>query len=105
MGTIFLFELAADQQAAIARRDSQPCQGHGGLVLQCASKPDLELLARYKSLIQVNNGFLEGVVRGYKAGILSQGHYASLTQCESLEGTALEIPPHWRRKCSFYLQI
>ncbi|KAG2155834.1 ATPase V0 complex subunit D [Suillus bovinus] len=33
----------------------------------------------------VNNGFLEGIVRGYKSGILTQSHYASLAQCESLE--------------------
>ncbi|KAG2039596.1 ATPase V0 complex subunit D [Suillus americanus] len=33
----------------------------------------------------VNNGFLEGIVRGYKSGTLSQSHYASLTQCETLE--------------------
>jgi V-type H+-transporting ATPase subunit d len=29
---------------------------------------------------------MEGVVRGYKAGILSQNQYANLTQCETLEG-------------------
>ncbi|KAG2100381.1 ATPase V0 complex subunit D [Suillus discolor] len=33
----------------------------------------------------VNNGFLEGIVRGYKSGILTHSHYASLTQCETLE--------------------
>ncbi|KII90766.1 hypothetical protein PLICRDRAFT_697248 [Plicaturopsis crispa FD-325 SS-3] len=33
----------------------------------------------------VDNGFLEGIVRGFKAGILTQAHYATLTQCESLE--------------------
>jgi V-type H+-transporting ATPase subunit d len=33
----------------------------------------------------VNNGFLEGIVRGYKSGTLTQSHYASLTQCETLE--------------------
>ena len=35
---------------------------------------------------QVDTGFLEGIVRGYKAGILTQSHYANLTQCETLEG-------------------
>ncbi|KAF9220956.1 ATPase V0 complex subunit D [Gyrodon lividus] len=39
----------------------------------------------------VNNGFLEGIVRGYKAGILTQGHYASLTQCESLEDLKTQL--------------
>ncbi|KAH6912689.1 vacuolar ATP synthase subunit [Coprinopsis sp. MPI-PUGE-AT-0042] len=33
----------------------------------------------------IDNGFMEGVVRGYKAGILSQNQYANLTQCETLE--------------------
>jgi V-type H+-transporting ATPase subunit d len=35
---------------------------------------------------QVDSGFLEGTVRGYKAGILTSSHYANLTQCETLEG-------------------
>ena len=35
---------------------------------------------------QVDSGFLEGIVRGYKAGILTQSQYASLGQCETLEG-------------------
>ncbi|KAF7365196.1 V-type proton ATPase subunit [Mycena venus] len=33
----------------------------------------------------VDSGFLEAIVRGYKAGILTQSHYANLCQCESLE--------------------
>ncbi|KAJ7044151.1 V0 complex, c/d subunit of ATPase [Mycena alexandri] len=33
----------------------------------------------------VDGGFLEAIVRGYKAGILTQSHYANLSQCESLE--------------------
>lgn len=37
-------------------------------------------------LLQVDGGFLEGTVRGYKAGILTQSQYNNLTQCESLEG-------------------
>ncbi|KIO06172.1 hypothetical protein M404DRAFT_24921 [Pisolithus tinctorius Marx 270] len=39
----------------------------------------------------VNNGFLEGIVRGYKAGILTQNHYASLTQCETLEDLKTQL--------------
>ena len=35
---------------------------------------------------QVDNGFLEAIVRGYKAGILTQNQYANLAQCETLEG-------------------
>lgn len=36
----------------------------------------------------VDNGYLEGLVRGFKAGVLSQGDYVNLVQCESLEGEA-----------------
>ncbi|KAF8627504.1 hypothetical protein AX17_006315 [Amanita inopinata Kibby_2008] len=36
-------------------------------------------------LFNVDSGFLEAIVRGFKAGILSQSHYANLTQCETLE--------------------
>ncbi|KAF9463033.1 V0 complex, c/d subunit of ATPase [Collybia nuda] len=36
-------------------------------------------------LFNVDTGFLEAIVRGYKAGILTQSHYANLTQCETLE--------------------
>lgn len=41
-----------------------------------------------------HTGFLEGVLRGFKAGLLTQGQYSNLTQCESLEGA-----PH-RLSCS-----
>lgn len=34
----------------------------------------------------VDNGYLEGLVRGFKAGVLRQGDYVNLVQCESLEG-------------------
>ncbi|CAL1713226.1 unnamed protein product [Somion occarium] len=33
----------------------------------------------------VDNGFLEGIIRGYKAGLLTQTHYSNLTQCETIE--------------------
>lgn len=34
----------------------------------------------------VDSGYLEGLVRGFKAGVLSQSDYVNLVQCESLEG-------------------
>ena len=41
-------------------------------------------------------GFLEGVVRGYKGGLLTQANYHNLTQCENLEGMySLPIPLIW----------
>ncbi|KAF9450731.1 vacuolar ATP synthase subunit [Macrolepiota fuliginosa MF-IS2] len=33
----------------------------------------------------VDTGFLEGIVRGFRSGILNQNQYANLTQCETLE--------------------
>jgi len=39
----------------------------------------------------VDNGYLEGLVRGFKAGILTQADYLNLVQCETLEGE-----PHQR---------
>lgn len=37
-------------------------------------------------LFQADNGFLEGIVRGYRNSLLTQGTYNNLTQCENLEG-------------------
>ena len=34
----------------------------------------------------VNDGYLEGIVRGYKSAILNQTLYLNLTQCETLDG-------------------
>jgi V-type H+-transporting ATPase subunit d len=39
----------------------------------------------------VDSGYLEGVVRGYKAGILTQLNYANLTQCETLEDFRMQL--------------
>ncbi|KAF8583357.1 ATPase, V0 complex, subunit D [Ramaria rubella] len=39
----------------------------------------------------VDSGFLEGVVRGYKSGILTQSHYANLTQCETIEDFRMQL--------------
>ena len=43
----------------------------------------------FSFLVQVSTGFLEGIVRGYKAGLLTQGHFSNLTQCETLEGVSV----------------
>lgn len=40
----------------------------------------------------MSHGFLEGVVRGYKGALLSQGNYHNLTQCENLEGQSHAHP-------------
>jgi len=44
-------------------------------------------LTQVLALLQTNTGFLEGIVRGYKAGLLTQGQYSNLTQCETLDGS------------------
>ena len=36
----------------------------------------------------IDHGYLEGMVRGFKSGILKQGDYLNLVQCETLEGKA-----------------
>ena len=41
-------------------------------------------------LFNSHSGYLEGVVRGYKAGLISQNQYSNLTQCENLDGQFLE---------------
>uniref|UniRef100_A0A7N5JTF2 Uncharacterized protein n=1 Tax=Ailuropoda melanoleuca TaxID=9646 RepID=A0A7N5JTF2_AILME len=33
----------------------------------------------------VDSGYLEGLVRGFKAGVLSQADYLNLVQCETWE--------------------
>lgn len=43
--------------------------------------------------LQISAGYLEGIVRGYKAGLLSQGQYNNLTQCENLEGEPTRFAP------------
>lgn len=40
------------------------------------------------SLFNIDNGYLEGLVRGFKNGILKQTDYLNLVQCESLDGKA-----------------
>lgn len=37
----------------------------------------------------VDHGYLEGLVRGCKASLLTQQDYANLVQCETLEGKPL----------------
>lgn len=33
-----------------------------------------------------DHGFVDGILRGYKSGVLNSAHYLNLTQCETLEG-------------------
>ncbi|KAH9997862.1 ATPase V0 complex subunit D [Russula vinacea] len=42
-------------------------------------------------LFNADSGFLEGIVRGFKAGLLTQAQYANLTQCETLEDLRTQL--------------
>ncbi|KFM24428.1 putative V-type proton ATPase subunit d [Auxenochlorella protothecoides] len=42
-------------------------------------------------LFNVKDGFLEGVVRGYKLGLLTAADYNNLSQCENLEDIKLYL--------------
>lgn len=44
-------------------------------------------------LFNSHSGYLEGVLRGFKAGLLTQNQYSNLTQCESLDGMAPRAEP------------
>lgn len=39
----------------------------------------------------VNDGYLEGILRGYRSGILTQADYSNLVQCDSLEDMKLHL--------------
>lgn len=39
----------------------------------------------------VDHGYLEGLVRGFKAGILTSADYVNLAQCETLEGKSAAL--------------
>lgn len=38
-------------------------------------------------LFNIDGGYLEGLCRGFKCGVLKQSDYLNLVQCETLEGT------------------
>lgn len=39
----------------------------------------------------MDNGYLEGIVRGYRGALLTQNNYHNLTQCENLEDFRLQL--------------
>lgn len=52
-------------------------------------------------MFNVDNGYLEGLCRGFKCGILKQADYLNLVQCETLEGKFYPLifphSPSWGR--------
>ncbi|POS72564.1 vacuolar ATP synthase subunit d [Diaporthe helianthi] len=41
----------------------------------------------------VNNGYIEGIVRGYRNGLLTNANYSNMTQCESIDDLKLQLGP------------
>jgi len=39
----------------------------------------------------IDNGYLEGLCRGFKNGILKQTDYLNLVQCETLDGRLIIV--------------
>ena len=44
------------------------------------------MLSFSELFFNVDSGYLEGLVRGFRSGILTQNDYFNLVQCETLEG-------------------
>lgn len=42
-------------------------------------------------LFNIDSGYLEGLCRGFKCGIMKQADYLNLVQCETLEGKLTSI--------------
>ena len=45
-----------------------------------------QMLSFHELFFNVDNGYLEGFVRGFRSGVLTQSDYLNLSQCETLEG-------------------
>lgn len=45
-------------------------------------------------IFNIDAGYLEGLCRGFKCGILKQADYLNLVQCETLEGKTSECNVH-----------
>lgn len=44
--------------------------------------------------------YIEGIVRGYRNGLLTSNNYSNLTQCENIDGECLCLPRISRAACS-----
>jgi hypothetical protein len=42
-------------------------------------------------IFNIDGGYLEGLCRGFKCGILKQSDYLNLVQCETLEGEKMQL--------------
>ncbi|OJJ44345.1 hypothetical protein ASPZODRAFT_135159 [Penicilliopsis zonata CBS 506.65] len=44
-------------------------------------------------LFNVNSGYIEGIVRGYRNSLLTGQNYSNLTQCETIDDVKLQLAP------------
>jgi V-type H+-transporting ATPase subunit d len=49
----------------------------------------------------LDHGYLEAILRGFKSGLISRSQYTNFTQCESLEGMIIK----YRRVKKFILTV
>ena len=49
-------------------------------------------------LFNIDNGYLEGLCRGFKNGILRQADYLNLVQCETLDDLKLHLQGNYELK-------
>ena len=55
------------------------------LTLACTAS-----MALAELFFNMDSGYFEGIARGLKAGILRQGDYVNLCQCETLDGAPVK---------------
>ena len=73
------------REAARARIVSCDFFSADSAVSRAARSLDME-----EYFFNVDNGYLEGLVRGFRSGILTRTDYINLVQCETVEGIILE---------------
>lgn len=61
-----------------------------------------DMMAFGEMLFNVDNGYLEGLVRGFRSGILMQSDYLNLIQCETLEGK--KNPHFWGKQAHILIE-
>ena len=54
-------------------------------------------------VFNVDNGYLEGLVRGFRSGVLTRGDYLNLVQCETVEGKPFSLSPSLKLSLSVSL--
>lgn len=54
-----------------------------------------QMLSFHELFFNVDNGYLEGLVRGFRSGVLTQSDYLNLSQCETLEGNDIHAIFSW----------